>query len=110
MAGAFTPDVAELVKPAIGIFLADMAIQEGFEPQMFVDEEPIEGEVTDEAFFRILKNKNPELFAGMVEELNKDQRAMIKSQQEFQAVREERKQERENVKQNSFLTVEEKPQ
>lgn len=110
MAGAFTPDVAELVKPAIGIFLADMAIQEGFEPQMFVDEEPIEGEVTDEAFFRILKNKNPELFAGMIEALNKDQRTLMKSEEKFESMRAERTQNQEDVKQNSFLAVEEKPQ
>ena len=38
IAGAFTPDVGELVKPALAIFLSDMAIQEGFEPQLFVDE------------------------------------------------------------------------
>ena len=74
MAGAFTPDVAELIKPAIGIFLADMAIQEGFEPQMFVDEGPIEGSVSDEAFFKIMKEKNPELFRTMLEETNRMQR------------------------------------
>ena len=87
-----------------------MAIQEGFEPQMFVDEEPVQGEVTDEAFFRILKNKNPELFAGMIEALNKDQRTMVESEEKFESMRAERTKEKEEVKQNSFLGVEEKPQ
>ena len=77
MAGAFTPDVGELVKPAIAIFLADMAIQEGFEPQMFVDEGPIEGNMSDENFFRIMKNRNPEMFSGMVEELNRMEREQL---------------------------------
>ena len=32
VAGAFSPDVAELIKPGLAIFLSDMALQEGFEP------------------------------------------------------------------------------
>ena len=74
IAGAFTPDVAELIKPGMAIFLADLAVQEGFEPQMFVDEGPIEGGVSDEAFFTIMKERNPELFSAMVEEANRMQR------------------------------------
>ncbi len=77
MAGAITPDVAELIKPAIGIFLADMALQEGFEPQMFVDEGPVQGNVSDETFFKIMKNKNPEMFSSMVEELNRMERNQV---------------------------------
>lgn len=107
MAGAFTPDVAELVKPAIGIFLADMAIQEGFEPQMFVDEGPIEGSVSDEAFFKIMKEKNPELFGTMLEETNRMQRQfddMERSELDY-AMQKEQKEEDLN---NSFMRVEEK--
>jgi len=107
MAGAFTPDVAELVKPAIGIFLADMAIQEGFEPQMFVDEGPIEGNVSDEAFFKIMKEKNPELFRTMLEETNRMQRQfddMERSELDY-AMQKEQKEEDLN---NSFMRVEEK--
>jgi hypothetical protein len=107
MAGAFTPDVAELVKPAIGIFLADMAIQEGFEPQMFVDEGPIEGSVSDEAFFKIMKEKNPELFRTMLEETNSMQRQfddMERSELDY-AMQKEQKEEDLN---NSFMRVEEK--
>ena len=107
MAGAFTPDVAELIKPAIGIFLADMAIQEGFEPQMFVDEGPIEGSVSDEAFFKIMKEKNPELFRTMLEETNRMQRQfddMERSELDY-AMQKEQKEEDLN---NSFMRVEEK--
>jgi len=72
--GQFTPDVAELIKPALGIFLVDLALINGVEPKMFVDNTPVEGDVSDENFFEILKENNPKLFAGMVEELNKMQR------------------------------------
>ena len=72
--GQFTPDVAELINPALGIFLVDLALVNGVEPKMFVDNKPVEGDVSDENFFEILKENNPKLFAGMVEELNKMQR------------------------------------
>ena len=107
MAGAFKPDVAELIKPAVGLFLTDMAIQEGFEPQMFVDEGPIEGNVSDEAFFKIMKEKNPELFRTMLEETNRMQRQfddMERSELEY-AMQKEQKEEDLN---NSFMRVEEK--
>lgn len=107
MAGAFTPDVAELVKPAIGVFLADMALQAGFEPQMFVDEGPVEGQVSDETFFRILKERNPELYAGMVEELNRDQRMMQDDSRRLENAVREKQQAKQNIQQNSFLAVEE---
>ena len=79
VAGAFTPDVAELVKPALGIFLADMALEEGFEPQMFVDSSPVEGEMSDATFMQVMKERNPELYMAMSEEINKEQR--MKDQQ-----------------------------
>ena len=71
MSGAVTPDVAELIKPAIAVFLYDLAIQEGFEPQMLIDESPPKGEVSDATFFDIARNRNPELYAAMIEEQNK---------------------------------------
>ena len=79
MAGAFTPDVAELVKPALGIFLADMALEEGFEPKMFVDPSPVEGQMSDATFMQVMRERNPELYMAMNEEINKEQR--MKDQQ-----------------------------
>ena len=102
MAGAFTPDVAELVKPGLAIFLADMAIQEGFEPQMFVDETPVEGEFQDEDFFRVMKERNPEMFAGMVEELNKMEREQLDDLVANNRISREREQRRSAP---SFLNV-----
>lgn len=74
MAGAVTPDVAELMKPALGIALVDMALQAGFEPQMFVDPQVSEGEVEDATFFDIVKDRNPELYKAMNEKINEDTR------------------------------------
>ena len=102
LAGAFTPDVAELVKPGLAIFLADMAIQEGFEPQMFVDESPVEGEFSDENFFRVMKERNPEMFAGMVEELNKIEREQLDDLVAKNRITREREQRRSSP---SFLNV-----
>ena len=79
MAGAVTPDVAELVKPALGIFLADMALEEGFEPKMFVDPSPVEGQMSDATFMQVMRERNPELYMAMNEEINKEQR--MKDQQ-----------------------------
>lgn len=74
MAGAFTPDVAELVKPALGIYLADMALEEGFEPVMFVESGEIQEEMSDATFMKIMKERNPQLYMAMNEEINKEQR------------------------------------
>lgn len=73
MYGYYSPDVAYLIKPAIGIFLYNMALEEGFEPQMFVEKMEDE-EVDDVAFFKILKQRNPELYLKMNEEINRQQR------------------------------------
>ena len=105
--GQFTPDVAELIKPAIGIFLVDLALQTGFEPKMFVDSAPVEGDVTDENFFEILKENNPKLFAGMVEEMNKEQRESVNRANKVAAVLREGAMKDIQKRQKSFLGVEE---
>ena len=109
-AGAFTPDVAELINPAIGIFLVSMAQEEGFEPTMFVDTGKQEGEMSDETFFEILKERNPEMFEGMVEELNRMQRQGVEKQQEEVtqvATEAQGAQEKQKQIQNSFLAARE---
>lgn len=71
MAGAYTPDVAEIIKPAIGVFLYDMALQAGFEPSMFVDEGKPQGSIDDTTFYNIVKSRNPDLYIAMNEERNR---------------------------------------
>ena len=107
MEGQFTPDVAELIKPALGIFLVDLALQTGFEPQMFVDNSPVEGSVDDKLFFEIMQDKNPQLFAGMVEEINKEQRESVNRTNKVAAVLREGAMKDIQKRQESFLGVEE---
>jgi hypothetical protein len=98
MAGAYTPDVAELIKPAVGIFLYDLALNEGFEPRMFVDEMESQGSVDDVAFFNIIKSRNPELFMAMNEERNRMTRMGDKFETQYEA-------EEEAPVSNSFLST-----
>ncbi len=73
-AGAFTPDVAELIKPAIAIFLLGIANDEGFEPKLFISQDTTSA-VSEDNFFAILKERNPELFSAMNEYINAETRA-----------------------------------
>jgi hypothetical protein len=70
MQGAFNPDVAELIKPALAMYLMKMSIDNGFTPRLFIQEEP-EPEVNDQRFFSIMKERNPELFNAMNEQINR---------------------------------------
>jgi membrane protease subunit (stomatin/prohibitin family) len=87
-----------------------MAQEEGFEPTMFVDTGKQEGEMSDETFFEILKERNPEMFEGMVEELNKMQRQGVEKQREEVtqvATEAQDAQEKQKRIQNSFLAARE---
>jgi len=108
MAGAFTPDVAELIKPAVAVFLINMALESGFEPQMFIDDSPAEGAVSDQTFFEIMKSRNPAGFSAMVEELNKMERMKGElDRQDIEKGMMAQQQEYLNENQESFLRTEE---
>ena len=70
MQGQFNPDVAELIKPALAMFLMKLSIDNGFTTRLFIDEDP-QPEVSDDRFFSIMKERNPELFNAMNEAINK---------------------------------------
>lgn len=81
MAGTFNPDVAELIKPAMAVYLMGIAEENGVEPQMFIeDPEERRTKVEDETLFRIMKQRNPELYAGMVEQINESVRMADRQQ------------------------------
>jgi len=85
MAGAISPDVAELIKPAVGVALIDMALKEGFEPQMFVEQGEMEGKFDDATFFSTMQQRNPDLYAAMIEEMNEQTRMQqTEEEQEMQ--------------------------
>jgi hypothetical protein len=107
MQGFYSPDVAELIKPSIGVYLYKEALEEGFEPRMMSDdkeEEGIrEGQVDDVSFFKIMKERNPELFEAMNEELNRQERMELND-----AVQEELipvEMPTQDVPANSFLAM-----
>lgn len=75
MAGAFTPDVAELIKPALAIYLVGAAEEAGVDAELFLNKpEDKESDLTDRRLFEIMKQRNPILYADMIEEMNKTQR------------------------------------
>jgi len=107
MQGAFNPDVAELIKPAVAMYLFKLGVDNGIMPTMFIPSQQDEPEVNDERFFSILKERNPEVFGIMNERLNKAARL----EEQF-AIEENIQDMQGNVEQdqetNTFLTDEPK--
>ena len=82
MAGTFNPDVAELIKPAMAVYLMGIAEENGVEPQLFMqDPEERRTKVEDETLFRIMRQRNPELYADMVEQINENVRMADRSKE-----------------------------
>jgi|TARA_R100000149_G_C5872119_1_gene136011 hypothetical protein len=83
MSGFYTPDVAELMKPSIAIYLYHAGLEAGFEPRMMFSQEDEdgkeEGEVSDVAFLKIMKQRNPKLYERMNEEINRQERMQIEA-------------------------------
>ena len=98
LAGTYSPDVAELIKPSIAVYLMDAAEKEGFEPKLFVEEE--KEEFNDDSFFAILKQRNPKMFEAINEEVNERKRLLVDQEVENDVTE-------NNLKQNSFLRAEE---
>ena len=71
--GTFNPDVAELIKPALAIYLLGIADENDIDAKLFVTEEE-EEQVTDETFFNILQQRNPVMYRAMNEEINRRKR------------------------------------
>ena len=68
--GAFTPDVAEIIKPALVVGLVQLAGEQNVPFRMFSD--PVENqEMDDKEVFRIMKERNPQVFKGIKEDLNR---------------------------------------
>ena len=74
--GKFNPDVAVLIKPALGLFIADMAEEENIPYRLFENDNTLdEGEMDDETFFRMMKDNNPQMFDYIRENVNAQIRA-----------------------------------
>ena len=101
MKGTFNPDVAELIKPAIAMYLLQLGVQNGISPRLFIKDQEDKPEVSDRTFFSIMKQRNPVLFGAMQEDINEKVRL-----QEKVAVEEARSMAEipEPIDQGGFLT------
>lgn len=70
--GKFSPDVATMMKPMLGLVIAEMAEDENVPFRMFENEGALDqGKMDDETFFRMMKENNPRMFEQLREGLNK---------------------------------------
>ena len=67
--GKFTPDVAEIIKPAVSIGLIKLAADAHVPFRMFSDPSE-EKEISDVDMFKIMKDRNPEIYEGIKENVN----------------------------------------
>ena len=69
--GSFSLDTGLLLKPALGILIADMAEEEEIPYRLFEKDDPeSEGTMDDETFLRMMKENNPQMFSYIREQLN----------------------------------------
>ena len=69
--GKFSPDVGLLIKGPLGIAIAGMADKEGIPYRFFENDDQLErNEMSDETFFRMMKQNNPTMFAYVSEQIN----------------------------------------
>jgi|TARA_R110000787_G_C13441592_1_gene446427 hypothetical protein len=75
MQGMYSPDVAELIKAPIGVYLMKLALDNDIEPELTVpNRERDEGQVTDDTFFEVLQERNPSMYTAMLETANEQSR------------------------------------
>jgi len=87
---AFNPDVAELIKPALSVYLTDIAVEDDFkgsfnlsgQPETQSDVEEIELEDT---LMRLMEEKNPHLAKAMYTEM--DEAAKVQAQIKKQKIK-----------------------
>ena len=71
--GKFTPDVAVLIKPVLGLMIADMAEDMNVPFRMFENDDAFdEGKMDDPTFFRMMKENNPRMFEYVREKINEE--------------------------------------
>jgi hypothetical protein len=67
--GKFSPDVAELIKPALTLYLMKLA-DDVDAPFKLYAEDPQSNEIDDVELFRTMKQRNPEMFTQLKENVN----------------------------------------
>ena len=74
MKGMYTPDVAELIKPSIAVYLMKLAVDNNIDAALTIPNEEEEEQMTDDTFFDVIKQRNPSMYAKMVEVANEQER------------------------------------
>ena len=87
------------------MYLLGLAQDQGFNPKVYAgksDDPKVEDEVTDDTMFKIMQQRNPELFAAMLEKENEDQRMLDAVAQE-ESIEQEQNIIMEQQLSNSFM-------
>ena len=70
MEGKFNPDIAELIKPALSLYLMKLADDVDAPFKLYAEDQPT-NEIDDEELFQVMQQRNPEMFNKMLENANK---------------------------------------
>jgi hypothetical protein len=70
----YTPDVAELIKPSVGIYLMKLATDNNIDYELTVPKKDDREEMDDDTFFDIIKERNPVMYKAMIETANRQER------------------------------------
>ncbi len=97
MNGAFSADVAELIKPAMAVYMIGLADDAGFSAKLFVRNPEEDEELSDDTFFNIMRERNPQMHSDMIEEMNRQKRMNVQ--------RASRVPEEQPARQPSFLNA-----
>lgn len=70
--GRFNPDVGLLIKPALALYIADVAEENNIPYRLFENDDALdEGTMDDDTFFRMMKENNPRMFTYIQEQVNR---------------------------------------
>ena len=97
--GHFNPDVAELIKAPIAVYLAGLAVENDIQPKMFNTKDGMpqeDGNVDEAQVMNIMQDRSPETLQVMAEMENQEQQtedSFLSSKLDEQPVQEEIKEE-----------------
>ena len=97
--GHFNPDVAELIKAPIAVYLAGLAIENDIQPKMFNTKDGMpqeDGNVDEAQVMNIMQDRSPETLQVMAEMENQEEQtedSFLSSKLDEQPVQEEIKEE-----------------
>tara|TARA_R100001230_G_C5574379_1_gene95167 strand:- start:43 stop:585 length:543 start_codon:yes stop_codon:yes gene_type:complete len=85
MQGKYTPDVAELIKPSVGIYLMKLATDNDIDYQLTLPKKDEEDQMDDQTLFKIMKERNPAMYEAILETANEQERMAEADLQKYMA-------------------------